>query len=161
MPGFDVAFLVIVTTSVRLTYSGDGFVLICTSDLLSIFKLEFSVHALALFHFASQSVPAWHKISAGFDKLASSEPPPPAQPASPRRMHAIGLKRKTRTAIPLARSSLKQFRQLGDVRRDPPALIAGHQSRHCAAPRLHGRGSFFAADNLAVSPKTVPVVGFT
>ena len=61
MPGLDVAFLVIVTTSVRLLLSGDCTVLICESALLCIFKPELSVtQVFALAHFVSQSGPAWH-----------------------------------------------------------------------------------------------------
>jgi hypothetical protein len=53
--------LVIVTTSVRLSLSGDCTVLICESVLLCIFKPELSVTQLfALSHFVSQSGQAWH-----------------------------------------------------------------------------------------------------
>jgi hypothetical protein len=88
MPGLDVAFLVIVTTSFRLS-PVDGTVLICESLLVSIFKPELSVtHLLALAHLASQSGPAWHVICAGFDNPASGLPPP-AQLQAPKRTHAI------------------------------------------------------------------------
>jgi len=95
MPGLDVAFLVIVTTSFRLSVALDGTVLICESVLVSIFKPELSVtHLLALAHLASQSGPAWHVICAGFDNPASG-PPPPAQLQAPKRTHAISEFRRT------------------------------------------------------------------
>jgi hypothetical protein len=101
MPGLDVAFLVIVTTSVRLSFCGDCSVLICASDLLCIFKPEFSVtHALAFAHFVPQSGPAWQKIC-GFDNPASPEPPPPAQLEAPKKTNAISPKKQiVRTAVP-------------------------------------------------------------
>ena len=93
MPGLDVAFLVIVTTSTRLSPL-DCTVLICESFLVSIFKPELSLsHLLALAHLASQSGPAWHVICAGFDNPAG--PPPPAQLQTPKRTHAIGAFRRT------------------------------------------------------------------
>jgi len=94
MPGLDVAFLVIVTTSFRLS-PVDGTVLICESVLVTIFKSELSVtHLLALAHLASQSGPAWHVICAGFDNPASG-PLPPAQLQAPKRTHAISEFRRT------------------------------------------------------------------
>jgi hypothetical protein len=94
MPGLDVAFLVIVTTSTRLSPL-DCTVLISESFLVSIFKPELSLsHLLALAHLASQSGPAWHVISAGFDNPASG-PPPPAQLQAPKRTHAISEFRRT------------------------------------------------------------------
>jgi hypothetical protein len=94
MPGLDVAFLVIVTTSTRLSPL-DCTVLISESFLVSIFKPELSLsHLLALAHLASQSGPAWHVICAGFDNPASG-PPPPAQLQAPKRTHAISEFRRT------------------------------------------------------------------
>jgi hypothetical protein len=94
MPGLDVAFLVIVTTSFRLS-PVDCTVLICQSVLVTIFKSELSVtHLLALAHLASQSGPAWHVIWPGFDNPASG-PPPPAQLQAPKRTHAISEFRRT------------------------------------------------------------------
>ncbi len=87
------AFLVIVTTSIRLS-TGDCTVLICESVLVCIFKPEFSItHVFALAHFASQSGPAWHMICVGFDKPAS-RPPPPEQLQVSKRTHAISALRR-------------------------------------------------------------------
>ena len=101
MPGLDVAFLVIVITSVRLSLSRDCTVLICESALLCIFKPELSVtQVFARAHFVSQSGPAWHVSCAGFDNPASG-PSLPAQLQAPRRAHAISKFRRTYpTAIP-------------------------------------------------------------
>jgi hypothetical protein len=105
MPGLDVAFLVIVTTSFRLS-PVDCTVLICQSVLVTIFKSELSVtHLLALAHLASQSGPAWHVICSGFDNPASG-PPPPAQLQAPKRTHTISEFRRTYLiAIPQRRGS--------------------------------------------------------
>jgi hypothetical protein len=138
MPGLDVAFLVIVTTSFRLS-PVDGTVLICQSVLVTIFKSELSVtHLLALAHLASQSGPAWHVICAGFDNPASG-PPPPAQLQAPKRTQAISEFRRTYLiAIPQhwvktfarGRRAVKTSRgRLGQIAIEAPAGVTPRRTR--------------------------------
>jgi hypothetical protein len=93
MPDLDVAFLVIVTTSVRLLLSRESTDLICDSALLCIFKPELSVaHLLALAHLASQSGAAWQVICVG---NPGSGRFPHAQLPTPKRANAISKLRRT------------------------------------------------------------------
>ena len=130
MPGLDVAFLVIVTTSVRLSLSADTAVLICDSALLCAFKPELSVtHLLALAHLASQSGPAWHVIWVGFDNPSSGRSPL-AQLQAPKRANAKSkLGRTYPTAIPPTQAFSARAAKLSVTK--PDSALRSSATRRC------------------------------